>query len=68
MCTWGDNQPVSILSSHPNYRMDIDFPIDQQIIAYRNMQNRKKTWYRGEVFQPQLVAFYQAHMGGVDLL
>ncbi len=66
--TWEDNQAVSILTSHPGITMDNDFDPTANITVSRNVQNRHKIWYKELFFQPCIVAFFVAHMGGVDQL
>ncbi len=68
LCTWGDNQAVSVLSSHPTIKMDIIIAAQKNIHAYRNVQNRKKVWYKEAFFQPEILAFFSANMAGVDQL
>ncbi len=48
--------------------MDINIDPHDTICVYRNVQNRQKIWYKEMYFRPSIVAFFVAHMGGIDQL
>ncbi len=62
MLTWVDGTVVSMASTIPH----ITFA--QTGIVLRNVKNANNWWYSKQVSQPELVKYYSAYMGGIDLL
>ncbi len=63
--TWGDTTVVTVINSHPS----ISATSNQQLCtAIRRIKLKQKGFYRANIWQPEIVHFFQKNMGGVDLL